>query len=110
MSRTVLFLTALSIECSAIVEHISTAVTERVERDLVFDVGTFHGQNTWTVAVAQTGPGSVPAGVLLERATTAFDPEVVMFVGIAGGRKDVRLGDVVVADAVYDYESGKDGE
>ncbi|MFD0522899.1 5'-methylthioadenosine/S-adenosylhomocysteine nucleosidase family protein [Paractinoplanes durhamensis] len=106
---TAVVLTALELEHAAVVEHLSPPTSERIERGLLFDVGTFEGRTPWRVAVAQVGPGNPSAGVLLERAVAVFKPGIAMFVGIAGGRKDVRHGDVVAADAVYDYESGKDG-
>jgi nucleoside phosphorylase len=102
-------LTALELEHNVVAAQLTGPITEHTERGLIFDVGSFTGKCGWTVAVAQSGPGNTAAGVLLERAVAAFRPQVAMFVGIAGGRKDVRHGDVVVADAVYDYESGKAG-
>ncbi|MCZ7375271.1 5'-methylthioadenosine/S-adenosylhomocysteine nucleosidase family protein [Micromonospora sp. WMMC250] len=107
---TVVFLTALDLEHAAVVEHLTQPTTERWKRGMIFDTGVFQGKALWHVAVAQAGPGNATAGILLDRAVTTFSPDVAMFVGIAGGRKDVRHGDVVVADAVYDYESGKDEE
>ncbi|MEV4723106.1 5'-methylthioadenosine/S-adenosylhomocysteine nucleosidase [Micromonospora humida] len=104
------FLTALDLEHAAVVEHLTQPTTERWKRGVIFDTGVFEGKELWNVAVAQAGPGNATAGILLDRAVAAFSPDVAIFVGIAGGRKDVRHGDVVVADAVYDYESGKDEE
>jgi nucleoside phosphorylase len=105
--RRAVILTALELEHSSVTQHLSGPLSEHDERGLLFDVGTFEGQHRWAVAAAQGGPGNLGAGILLERAVTAFRPDVAFFVGIAGGRKDVRHGDVVVADAVYDYETGK---
>lgn len=103
--------TALPIEYRAVREHLDGSLVEQEERGTLYEVGTFAGElDTWEVVLVETGAGNTSAGVELERAISVFAPEVVFFVGVAGGRKDVDLGDVVIANWVYDYESGKDTE
>nr|WP_166640608.1 5'-methylthioadenosine/S-adenosylhomocysteine nucleosidase [Amycolatopsis sp. SID8362] len=106
---TVVICTALETEYHAVRAHVSGPLDEREVRGTLYEIGTFpapHGH--WTVALTQTGAGNTPAAIELERAISVFHPRCVLFVGVAGGRKDVALGDVVIADHVYDYESGKD--
>ncbi|MFB9297325.1 hypothetical protein [Kibdelosporangium philippinense] len=109
VSGTVVICAALDVEYLAVRAHLDGPFTEREERGTLYEIGTFltdHGH--WTVALAQSGAGNTQAGVEVERAVAVFQPQLVLFVGVVGGRKDVTLGDVVIADHVYDYESGKD--
>lgn len=107
----VVVLTALEVEYRAVRAHLEDPRPVQAERGALFEVGVFReGSEERSVAIHMTGPGNPGAGVSVERAAALFAPRAVLFVGVAGGRKDVALGDVVAADAVYDYETGKDTE
>ncbi len=105
----VVILTALAVEYEAIRKHLAGRIRSHGERGTLYEMGELPAGSLppWQVAITQTGPGSATAGVQLERAIGIFQPEIALFVGVAGGRKDVSRGDVVVADRIYDYESGK---
>ena len=102
--RRAIILTALEVETRALLRHIPEWTDELVDRT-VFCRGEFEG---WDLAIAEVGVGNNEAAVIAERGIRHFEPEVALFVGVAGGIKDVRLGDVVVASKVYGYERGKE--
>jgi nucleoside phosphorylase len=104
----VVVFTALGVEYEAIRDYLGGPVGQHEERGTLYEIGALPGvRGSWRVALAQTGPGSTTAAVQLERAVPVFAPEVALFLGVAGGRKDVARGDVVVAETIYDYEQGK---
>jgi nucleoside phosphorylase len=103
-TQTAVILTALDVETRAVLRHLSGLSTETVS-----GTGFFRGQfEGWDVAVTEVGAGNVSAAAITVRACEYYKPRVALFVGIAGGVKDVAIGDVVVATKVYGYESGKD--
>ena len=101
------FVTALGLEFLAVEAHLSDLREERHPRGSVYKIGHFHGQAGWDVAVVETGMHNVNAGMETERLIAHFEPEIVFFVGVAGGLKDVALGDVVAATKISAYEAGK---
>jgi nucleoside phosphorylase len=104
-------LTALAVEFESVLAHV-VDVRENVHpRGTVYKVGTFaSGHDMWRVAVAIIGQHNERAAFETERALAHFDPAVVIFAGIAGGLKDVKLGDVVAASSIFYYDAGKSTE
>ena len=60
------------------------------------------------VSVTQTRMGMAMASSLTTRAILAFNPKLVVMTGICAGRQEkVQIGDILIADQVYDYTAGK---
>ena len=102
----VLVVTALQLERRAVRAHLDNLRVESAS-SLAADVGTRPTTPQQRIAVIETGAGNVAAALLTVRAEETFRPRFVVMLGIAGGIKDVAIGDVVVASKVYWIEGGK---
>src|SRR5260370_5062450 len=102
--RRAVILTAISLEYQAVRFHLHDRQPVTLPQGTRYEGGRFE---EWDVLLVEVGMGGPNAALEAERAITYFQPEVAFFVGIAGGIKDVRHGDVVAATKVYGYEFAK---
>lgn len=109
MKEPILVLTALEVERLAIEQHLRNI--EQIAHPSTgtdYTKGTFYcNGETLEVIVARTDQTNVNAAIETERAIAHFNPEYVFFAGVAGGLKDVKVGDIVIGRDVYGYERGK---
>lgn len=107
---TVVVLTAINVEYQAVRQHL-TNVSEHEENGTIYEGGEFQiqGQLVANVIIRETGPTNPVSSQETEKAISNFKPEMIFYVGIAGSRKpqDFSIGDVIIPEKVYYYESGK---
>lgn len=103
----IIICTALSLESDAVCAHLKNFDYQTHERGTVYIHGSFRSARTeWEVIVVEGGVGNIAAALEVERAVERYHPVAAFFVGVAGGLKDVGIGDVLVATKVYGYEAG----
>jgi nucleoside phosphorylase len=101
-------LTAIPVEFVAVRAHLTDLQEEIHSEGTIYERGSFLSNGRlWQVGIVEIGAGNAEAAVETKRAIDYFKPSAVLFVGVAGGLKDVAIGDVVAATKVYGYESGK---
>ncbi len=101
-------LTALQIEYLAVTPHLTDMRQETFPGGTIYGHGTFGSERAnWDVWLVDVGTGNITTALATERAIRDLHPTIMFFVGVAGGLKDVEIGDVVVALKVYWYEPGK---
>lgn len=109
MSKPIIVMTALELEREAVEKHLlNMEVIKHPSTGTDYTKGNFFvHQKKFDVIVGRTDQTNINAALETERALEFFDPEYVFFVGIAGGLKDVVVGDIVIGADVYGFERGK---
>ena len=83
--RRAVILTAIEVEFMAVRQHL-TGPHEETYHGTVYDRGDFSSvKSSWDVLIGQIGTGNAASAAAVERAITYFEPEVILFVGVAGG-------------------------
>lgn len=106
MSKKFLIQTALSLEFEAVKAFLSEIIPlKHPTTGSIYNSGKYKGHD---ILVVETGAGNVRSADETSRAMEFFKPDYAFFVGVAGGLKDVKIGDVVASSKVIGFEMGKD--
>lgn len=107
--NTIVVQTALVLEEQAVLSKLSDVkdYIHPVTKTL-YKVGNYISDSrNLQIVVGRTNQTNINAAIETERIIQHFTPEYIFFVGVAGGLKDVRIGDIVIGSDVYGYEKGK---
>lgn len=107
--NSIVILTALPLEQEAIVSKLSgVEIYEHPESKTQYKIGYCLSKgNRLKIVVGRSNQTNVNAAIETERMIQHFDPSHILFVGVAGGLKDVTIGDIVIGADVYGYERAK---
>lgn len=109
LPRCVVILTAIPEETRAVLSYSEDVWKQTIHPGTIYRISTFNGKTSrWKIVVVQAQAGNAHAAEETVRAIENFHPDILMFIGVAGGlKKELKLGDVVASTKVYSYEYGK---
>lgn len=108
MNKKILVVTALSLEFAEAARFLEESQPVPHPKGIIYTKGKYSIDNhVHEILLVETGPGNIRAADETGRAIEFFKPDFVFFVGIAGGIKDVAIGDVVASTKVIGFETGK---
>ena len=110
--NTIVIQTALALEQQAAVSKLTNIDDyEHPVSKTIYKVGKYisNGCNL-QIVVGRTNQTNVNAAIETERVIQHFNPTYLFFLGVAGGLKDVKVGDIVIGTDVIGYERGKEKE
>lgn len=76
---------------------------------LTFQCGEYaDGEKKWLIGLFLTGQGINTLERITDSVISHLKPQYIFLFGIAGGIKDVNIGDVVICNKFYGYEAGRE--
>jgi nucleoside phosphorylase len=106
-----LILTALRVEYLAVRSYLHNRKEEIHPQGTIYERGQFTAEDqTWDVSIVEIGAWNSRVALETRRAIAHFNPSIILYVGLAGGIKNVNLGDVVASTKVYRNDSGTAGK
>src|SRR3546814_14655502 len=101
----ILIQTALSLEFDAVKAFLDNIhVVRHPSTGFIYNEDKYNGNE---ILIVETGAGNVRSVDETGRAIEFYKPDYVYFVGVAGGLKDVKIGDVGARSTVIGFEMGK---
>lgn len=100
----ILIMTVVNVEFEAVANYLTNTKTRRDNNNSRYHIGEAMGYTIALRQIPHQGNDSMASD--LPSAIQFTCPRYVFLVGIAGGRKKVKVGDVVFANKIYNYELG----
>ena len=101
----VVILTAIKEEYRAVRSHLKN-IEDADKKGVGYEKGIFelNGNDIVQVIIRECGATNNIAAQETEKAISNFNPDMILFVGIAGSRKpnDFKIGDVIFPSKIYD--------
>jgi nucleoside phosphorylase len=106
--KKILIVTALDTEAAPFIHRFPGSTTKKLGEHYVTVSSHIVASATANIYIFTIDIGNTAAALNAQSIVNTLKPDLVLFSGIAGGRKDAKIGDVVIANHVYSYESAKE--